>query len=81
MEIPSFLNNHYDNYFYDVANDWEERAIHCNDNKEYFKSWGWSTLARLPYLANVIVDVVAAPLALIGIVFGEEYELPPAKDQ
>lgn len=74
MKIPSFLDKHHDNYFYNIANDWEEHGIQCNDNKEYFKSWGWSALARLPYLANVIVDVVAAPLALIGIVFG----LPPA---
>jgi len=70
MEIPSFLKQNHDNTFYNIANKWEERAIQCNDKKEFFKSWGWATLARIPYLIDVIIDVVVAPLALIGLTFG-----------
>ncbi|NGX42776.1 MAG: hypothetical protein K940chlam7_01064 [Chlamydiae bacterium] len=62
--------NDTDNYFFNAANNWEKRAIISSYNKQFFKSWLQSTAARLPYLVDVIINVVAIPLMLIGALFG-----------
>lgn len=47
----------------------EEHSIELSEGGQHLKSWGISTCARLPFLADAIIDVVTAPLYLIGTLF------------
>ncbi len=70
MGLCDTLNQNYDNYFYDTANNLEKESIELGKNKEYLKSWGLSFCARVPYIADVIVNIVTIPLYLLGCIFG-----------
>ncbi|MFQ5729730.1 MAG: hypothetical protein ACE5GN_05155, partial [Waddliaceae bacterium] len=69
-KLDDFFRESPDNYFYDLANEWEKESIRDSDNGKYLQSWAVSTSARLPYLADAVVTVAAAPLAFIGMIFG-----------
>lgn len=70
MGLANALNQDYDNFFHNMANDIERESIALGNNKEYLKSWGLSFCARLPYLADVIVNLVTMPFYLLGCIFG-----------
>lgn len=70
MGLCNSLGRDGDNYFYDMANNLEEQSIQAGEHQEYLRSWGLSFAARVPYVADVIVDVVTMPFYLIGCVFG-----------
>lgn len=70
MGFCETLKQNYDNYFYEIANNLEKESIELGERKEYLKSWGLSFCARIPYLADVITNIVTIPLYLIGCIFG-----------
>lgn len=70
MGFCDAINQNHDNFFYDMANDLEKESIEAGNKKEYLRSWCLSFAARVPYVADVIVDIVTAPLYFIGCIFG-----------
>jgi hypothetical protein len=69
MDLNGFINQNHENFFYEKANEFEKESIDLSNKGEHIKSWGVSFMARLPYIADVIVNIVAAPLFLVATIF------------
>lgn len=65
----------WDSALYTFANDCMEKSGEKWKAKEYGPSWGYSIPARLAYLADLIVNLIQFPFAIIGITFGSLHAL------
>lgn len=62
-----------ENVFYNAANAWVHQALAESQNGQCIQSWLSTIPARLCYIADMIVDLAALPLATIGLIVGLFY--------